>query len=70
MVFDLLSRDAPVNVYNFVFLAREGFYRNGSFHRVVPDTLIQGGCPLGDGTRGPDCHVENDEVTGHTCAAA
>ena len=64
MVFDLLSRDAPVNVNNFLFLARESFYRNGSFHRVVPDTLIQGGCPLGDGTRGPDYHVENDEVTG------
>ena len=45
MVFDLLSRDAPVNVNNFVFLAREGFYRNGSFHRVVPDTLIQEAAP-------------------------
>ena len=63
MVFDLLPRDAPRNVNNFVFLAREGFYRNGSFHRVVPDTIIQGGCPLGDGTGGPGYHVEDDEVT-------
>ena len=63
LVFDLLPRDAPRNVNSFVFLAREGFYRNGSFHRVVPDTLIQGGCPLGDGTGGPGYHVDDDEVT-------
>ena len=50
-------------IFSFVFLAREGFYRNGSFQRVVPDTLIQGGCPLGDGTGGPGYHVDDDEVT-------
>ena len=62
-VFDLMPRDAPKNVNNFIFLAKEGFYRRTLFHRVVPGTLLQGGCPLGDGTGGPGYHVDDDEVT-------
>jgi cyclophilin family peptidyl-prolyl cis-trans isomerase len=45
--------DAPKTVENFVTLARKGFYDNLTFHRVVPDFVVQGGCPKGDGTGGP-----------------
>lgn len=47
------EKDAPNTVANFVKLAREGFYDGLTFHRVIPDFVIQGGCPKGDGTRGP-----------------
>jgi peptidyl-prolyl cis-trans isomerase B (cyclophilin B) len=45
--------DAPKTVENFVTLAKKGFYDNLTFHRVVPDFVVQGGCPKGDGTGGP-----------------
>ena len=45
--------DAPKTVQNFVTLAKKGFYNNLTFHRVVPDFVVQGGCPKGDGTGGP-----------------
>ena len=45
--------DAPKTVDNFVTLARKGFYNNLTFHRVVPDFVVQGGCPKGNGTGGP-----------------
>ena len=45
--------DAPKTVENFVTLAKKGFYNNLSFHRVVPDFVVQGGCPKGNGTGGP-----------------
>jgi len=45
--------DAPKTVENFVTLAKKGYYNNLSFHRVVPDFVVQGGCPKGDGTGGP-----------------
>ena len=45
--------DAPKTVDNFVTLAKKGFYNNLSFHRVVPDFVVQGGCPKGNGTGGP-----------------
>jgi cyclophilin family peptidyl-prolyl cis-trans isomerase len=45
--------DAPKTVENFVTLARKGFYNNLTFHRVVADFVVQGGCPKGDGTGGP-----------------
>jgi peptidyl-prolyl cis-trans isomerase B (cyclophilin B) len=45
--------DAPKTVANFVTLAKKGFYNNLTFHRVVPDFVVQGGCPKGDGTGGP-----------------
>ena len=45
--------DAPKTVENFVTLAKKGFYNGLTFHRVVPDSVVQGGCPKGDGTGGP-----------------
>ena len=45
--------DAPKTVENFVMLAKKGFYNGLKFHRVVPDFVVQGGCPKGDGTGGP-----------------
>ena len=45
--------DAPKTVANFVTLAKKGFYNGLKFHRVVPDFVVQGGCPKGDGTGGP-----------------
>ena len=50
---NLFAKEAPKTVNNFVFLAREGFYNGLSFHRVIADFMIQGGCPLGTGTGGP-----------------
>jgi cyclophilin family peptidyl-prolyl cis-trans isomerase len=45
--------DAPKTVENFVTLAKKGFYNGLKFHRVVPDFVVQGGCPKGDGTGSP-----------------
>jgi len=45
--------DAPKTVENFVTLAKKGFYDGLTFHRVVPDFVVQGGCPKGDGTGDP-----------------
>ncbi len=53
IVVDLLEKDAPQTVNNFVFLAREGFYDGIIFHRVIPDFMVQGGDPTGTGTGGP-----------------
>jgi len=46
-------QDAPKTVENFVTLAKKGYYNGLTFHRVVPDFVVQGGCPKGDGTGGP-----------------
>jgi cyclophilin family peptidyl-prolyl cis-trans isomerase len=46
-------QDAPKTVENFVTLAKKGFYNGLTFHRVVPDFVVQGGCPKGDGTGDP-----------------
>lgn len=53
MVIELFEDDAPGTVANFVKLANSGFYNGLTFHRVIPDFVIQGGCPRGDGTGGP-----------------
>jgi len=52
MVFELLRDEAPVHVFNFLALARRGVYSGTTFHRVVPDFVIQGGDPRGDGNGG------------------
>ena len=53
MVMELFAAEAPRTVNNFVFLAREGFYDNTIFHRVIKDFMVQGGDPTGKGTGGP-----------------
>jgi len=50
---EFFPEDAPKTVENFVTLAKKGFYTGLNFHRVVPDFVVQGGCPKGNGTGGP-----------------
>jgi peptidyl-prolyl cis-trans isomerase B (cyclophilin B) len=50
---NLMEEVAPLTVANFVNLAQRGFYDGLTFHRVIEDFMIQGGCPHGTGTRGP-----------------
>ncbi len=57
---ELFDEDAPKTVENFVRLASEGFYDGLSFHRVIPDFMIQGGDPKGDGTGGPGYTFEDE----------
>jgi peptidyl-prolyl cis-trans isomerase B (cyclophilin B) len=61
---ELFSEDAPKTVANFEKLAGDGFYDGLTFHRVIPDFMIQGGCPRGDGTGGPGYTFE-DEFNQH-----
>lgn len=53
MKAELYEKETPVTVENFVNLAGKRFYDGLTFHRVIPDFVIQGGCPRGDGTGGP-----------------
>lgn len=53
MVLDLYPNEAPGTVANFAKLARSGFYDGLTFHRVIPNFVVQGGDPLGDGRGGP-----------------
>jgi len=53
MVIELFAAKAPKTVNNFVFLARQGFYENVIFHRVIANFMVQGGDPTGTGTGGP-----------------
>ena len=62
---ELFEDDAPKTVDNFVKLANEGFYEGGTFHRVIPDFMIQGGCPRGDGTGGPGYEFEDEPNEHH-----
>ena len=57
---DLFPSQAPVTVNNFVFLARDGFYNDVIFHRVIPDFMIQGGDPDGTGTGGPGYRFQDE----------
>lgn len=57
---DLHEDQTPVTVANFANLAKRGYYDGLSFHRVIPDFMIQGGCPRGDGTGGPGYQFENE----------
>lgn len=56
----LFEERAPKTVANFVNLATRGFYDELSFHRVIPDFMIQGGCPNGDGRGGPGYRFEDE----------
>lgn len=57
---NLFADKTPVTVANFVNLAQRGFYDGLNFHRVIPDFMIQGGCPLGTGTGGPGYKFEDE----------
>jgi cyclophilin family peptidyl-prolyl cis-trans isomerase len=61
---DLFPKDAPQTVNSFIFLANNHFYDGLNFHRVVPDFVIQGGDPKGDGTGGPGYSLP-DEINSH-----
>ena len=64
IVFELHDDDAPKTVENFRKLAADGFYDELVFHRVIPDFMIQGGCPEGTGRGGPGYEFE-DEINEH-----
>ena len=61
---DLLPEKAPLTVANFVNLAQRGFYDGLSFHRVIADFMIQGGCPEGSGRGGPGYRFEDETGNG------
>jgi peptidyl-prolyl cis-trans isomerase B (cyclophilin B) len=61
---ELFDEDAPKTVENFKGLVRKGFYDGLAFHRVIPDFMIQGGCPEGTGRGGPGYTFE-DEINEH-----
>ncbi|HMB59982.1 MAG TPA: peptidylprolyl isomerase, partial [Xanthomonadales bacterium] len=56
----LFADIAPITVANFVNLVNHGFYDNLTFHRVIPDFMVQGGCPKGSGTGGPGYRFEDE----------
>lgn len=64
MSVEFYEKDAPNTVANFVKLAKDGFYNGLTWHRVLPDFVIQGGCPKGNGTGGPgykiDCELDGE----------
>lgn len=64
IVVDLDATHAPVTVNNFVTLARDGFYDGVTFHRVIPNFMIQGGDPTGTGSGGPGYQFD-DETAGN-----
>lgn len=64
MKVNFFEKDAPKTVANFISLAEKGYYDGLNFHRVIPNFVIQGGCPDGTGAGGPgysiDCELEGD----------
>ncbi len=64
MKIELFEADAPNTVKNFVDLINKGFYNGLTFHRVIPNFVIQGGCPNGTGAGGPgyqiDCELDGE----------
>lgn len=58
MKVSFFEQDAPGTVANFIKLAEAGFYDGLIFHRVIPNFVIQGGCPLGIGTGGPGYNIK------------
>lgn len=64
MTIEFYEKDAPKTVANFVKLSKDGFYDGLSFHRVIPDFVVQGGCPDGTGAGGPgysiDCELDGE----------
>ena len=64
IAIEFFDADAPKTVENFRKLAGDGFYDGLTFHRVIPDFMIQGGCPQGTGTGGPG-YTFGDEINSH-----
>ena len=60
IVAELYPDIAPQSVYNFIALANAGYYDGLIFHRVIPGFMIQGGCPLGNGTGGPGWNIKGE----------
>ncbi len=64
MKVEFYDKDAPNTVENFITLAKKGFYDGLTFHRVLPNFVIQGGCPEGTGAGGPgysiDCELDGE----------
>lgn len=60
MVIQLFADKAPITVNNFVFLAREGYYNDTIFHRVIADFMVQGGDPTGTGTGTPGYRFDDE----------
>ena len=64
MTVEFYDKDAPKTVENFIKLSKDGYYDGLTFHRVIPDFVVQGGCPNGTGAGGPgysiDCELEGD----------
>jgi peptidyl-prolyl cis-trans isomerase B (cyclophilin B) len=58
MKIEFYDQDAPNTVKNFVKLANSGFYNGLTFHRVIPNFVIQGGCPIGNGAGGPGYQID------------
>jgi peptidyl-prolyl cis-trans isomerase B (cyclophilin B) len=71
---ELFDADAPNTVKNFVDLAEKGFYDGLAFHRVIPNFMIQGGCPKGNGTGGPGykikCEINSNKHLAGTLSMA
>lgn len=74
ITLELFEADAPNTVKNFSDLAKKGYYDGLVFHRVIPDFMIQGGCPTGTGTGGPgyqiDCEINSQKHTPGTLSMA
>ena len=64
MVADLYEDATPNTVANFVKLANNGFYNNLKFHRVIPNFVVQGGCPHGTGSGGPGYTIPCEHQSG------
>ena len=64
MVADLYGDATPNTVANFVKLANNGFYNNLKFHRVIPNFVVQGGCPTGTGSGGPGYTIPCEHQSG------
>jgi cyclophilin family peptidyl-prolyl cis-trans isomerase len=60
MVAKLETERAPITTQNFIKLVNSGFYNNLIFHRVIPDFMLQGGCPKGTGTGGPGYNIKDE----------
>jgi peptidyl-prolyl cis-trans isomerase B (cyclophilin B) len=58
--FELKETEAPITTRNFIDLVQKGFYNGLSFHRVIREFMIQGGCPKGDGTGGPGYSIRDE----------